>query len=66
MHFFVAEELSKGEQALDEDERIDVEVFTRDAAWRSVASGEIADMKTVLALLWTESKRGEIAGGFGR
>ena len=66
MHFFVADDLVEGEQTLDEDERIDVEIFTRDAAWRLVADGAIADMKTVLALLWTESKRGEIATGFGR
>ena len=42
----------QGEQALDEDERIEVGVFSGDAAWRLVASGEIADMKTVLALYW--------------
>jgi ADP-ribose pyrophosphatase len=66
MHFFLAEALTGGEQALDPDERIDVETFTRDAAWRLVAGGEIADMKTVLALLWTESNRGEIRAAFGR
>lgn len=57
MHFFVAEELEAGEQMLDEDERIEVATFTRDAAWRLVAQGEIADMKTVLALAWTESNQ---------
>ncbi len=57
MHFFTAEELTAGEQRLDEDERIDVATFTRDAAWRLVALGEVADMKTVLALLWTESNQ---------
>jgi ADP-ribose pyrophosphatase len=57
MHFFTAEELTEGEQMLDEDERIHVATFTRDAAWRLVAQGEIADMKTVLALLWTESNQ---------
>jgi ADP-ribose pyrophosphatase len=57
MHFFTAERLTPGEQMLDEDERIEVATFTRDAAWRLVAQGEIADMKTVLALLWTESNQ---------
>ena len=57
MHFFAAEDLSAGEQMLDEDERIEVATFTRDAAWRLVAKGEIADMKTVLALAWTESNQ---------
>jgi ADP-ribose pyrophosphatase len=66
MQFFYAEELSAGEQMLDEDERIEVGVFSADTAWRLVADGEIADLKTVLALLWLEGKRGEIGGGFGR
>jgi len=57
MHFFVAEDLTAGEQMLDEDERIEVGTFTRDAAWRLVDRGQIADMKTVLALLWTESSQ---------
>jgi ADP-ribose pyrophosphatase len=66
MRFFYADELSAGEQALDEDERIEVGVFSTDAAWRLVDKGEIKDLKTVLALLWLEGKRGEIGGGFGR
>ncbi len=66
MNFFVADGLTQGEQMLDEDERIEVEAFTLDAAWRLVASREIGDMKTVLALLWMESKRGEVGGHFGR
>lgn len=57
MHFFAAESLTPGEQMLDEDERIEVATFARDAAWRLVAQGEIADMKTVLALAWTESNQ---------
>lgn len=57
MHFFAAEELTAGEQMLDEDERIEVATFSRDAAWRLVAQGEISDMKTVLGLLWTESNQ---------
>jgi ADP-ribose pyrophosphatase len=66
MHFFHADGLQAGPQDLDEDERIEVQSFTQAAAWRLVASGEIADMKTVLALLWMEGKRGEIGGPFGR
>jgi ADP-ribose pyrophosphatase len=66
MHFFYAEELLAGPQSLDEDERIEVATFTREAAWRLVASGEIADVKTVLALLWMSSGRGEIGTAFGR
>jgi ADP-ribose pyrophosphatase len=66
MHFFLAEGLTEGEQMLDEDERIEVGIFTLDTAWRLVADGQIVDMKTVLALFWMEGKRGEIGGGFGR
>ena len=66
MHFFAAEGLTQGEQMLDEDERIEVGVFTVEAARRLVAEGEIADMKTVLALLWMEGRRGEFTGDFGR
>jgi ADP-ribose pyrophosphatase len=66
MQFFYAEDLSPGEQRLDEDERIEVGIFSVNTAWRLVAEGEIADLKTVLALLWLEGKRSEIGGAFGR
>ena len=66
MHFFYAEDLQAGPQSLDDDERIEVTTFTREAAWRLVASGDIADVKTVLALLWMPSGQGEIGTGFGR
>jgi ADP-ribose pyrophosphatase len=66
MRFFYAEELSPGEQTLDEDERIEVGIFSTDTAWRLVAEGEIADLKTVLGLLWLEGKRGEFGDAFGR
>jgi ADP-ribose pyrophosphatase len=66
MHFFHAEELTPGEQALDDDERIEVDTFSIEAAWRLVANGRISDAKTLLALFWLERGRGELAGGFGR
>jgi len=66
MHFVLAEGLTVGEQMLDEDERIEVGIFSVNTAWRLVAEGTIADMKTVLALFWVEGKRGEIGGVFGR
>lgn len=66
MHFFLAEDLTAGEQALDGDERIEVATFTHDAAWRLVARGEIADFKTILALLWTEGARGELGDALCR
>lgn len=66
MHVFHADELAAGEQALDEDERIEVATFTAQDAWRLVAQGEIADFKTVLALYWMDGNRGELMGTFGR
>lgn len=62
MHFFHATELSGGEQQLEDDERIAVASFSLADARSLVRSGEIADAKTVLALLWMESKNSE---GFG-
>ena len=66
MHFYHAHGLEAGDQQLDEDERIEVATFSYDAAWRLVHGGQVADCKTVLALLWLESGRGEIGGVFDR
>ena len=52
MHFFHAEDLVPGAQSLDEDERIEVGSFPLERAWRMLAAGEIADVKTLLGLLW--------------
>lgn len=62
MHFFHAAQLSAGEQELESDERIAVASFSLADARSLVRSGEIADAKTVLALLWMEAKNLE---GFG-
>lgn len=66
MYFYHAHGLVPGEQALDDDERIEVATFSYRAAWDLVHAGEVADCKTVLALLWLESGRGEIREGLGR
>lgn len=60
MHFFVAQDLRSGAQSLDEDERIEVGRFTLEQARRLVAAGEIADVKTLLALQWMASGGGEL------
>ena len=60
MHFFVAEDLSAGEQSLDEDERIEVASFTLDEAEALTKTGQIADAKTLVALLWMRGSRGQI------
>lgn len=53
MHFFLAEELTAGTPAFDEDERIEIGTFCAKAAWRLVAEGT-TDAKTLLALLWLQ------------
>jgi ADP-ribose pyrophosphatase len=65
MHFFHAGNLVAGEPALDYDERIDVDSFTLQAAWRLVADG-IADAKTVLALYWLQGGEDKIGSSFSR
>jgi len=64
MHFFYADRLEAGEQALDEDERIEVRQFELEEAWRLVAEGAVTDCKTVLGLLWMASQKDESRGGF--
>ncbi|HKU81524.1 MAG TPA: NUDIX hydrolase, partial [Candidatus Tumulicola sp.] len=66
VYFYHAHGLEPGEQALDEDERIEVATLSYASAWALVHSGQVADCKTVLALLWLESGRGEIGEGLGR
>ena len=57
MHLYVARDLHAGEQQLEEDERIEVREVTLQEAGSMQASGEIADMKTILALLWLTGRR---------
>ena len=52
MHFFHATKLTAGKQALDDDERICVASFTLDEARTLARTGELADAKTLLSLLW--------------
>jgi ADP-ribose pyrophosphatase len=57
VHIYSARGLRAGPQQLEEDERIDVREVTFEQAWAMQASGEIIDMKTVLALLWLDRNR---------
>lgn len=63
MHFVHASDLEAGEQELDDDEAIDVQTFTLEQTYELLARGEIADAKTMLALLWLQSRRGELVPG---
>ncbi len=60
LHFYNATQLSAGPQDLDEDEQITVASFTLEEAERLVHTGEIADAKTLIALLWMRGPRSEI------
>lgn len=62
IHFFHASDLRPGSQKLDEDERIAVESYSLERAHRLVATGQIADAKTLIALLWLAGNRSELVG----
>lgn len=66
LSFYHAAGLTAGEQNLDEDERISVASCTLDEAQRLVDTGQIADAKTILALLWMRGSRGELVPRNGR
>ena len=51
IHLYIAEDLSSGEQSLDEDEFINVEKMSLEAAVKKVLSGEIKDSKTQTIVL---------------
>lgn len=52
VHIYAARGLHAGPQQLEEDERIELREVSFAEAWAMQASGEIVDMKTLLALLW--------------
>lgn len=52
VHLFAASGLQSGAQQLDEDEQIEIREVSLNEALAMQASGEIVDMKTVVALLW--------------
>ncbi|HET9096467.1 MAG TPA: NUDIX hydrolase [Candidatus Baltobacteraceae bacterium] len=54
---YAARGLHAGPQQLEDDERIEVRDVSFEQAWSMQASGEIIDMKTVLALLWLAPRR---------
>ena len=60
LHFVHADGLSPGEMDLDDDERIVVRNFTIDEMQHLVERGEIADAKTLIALMWMRGSRAEL------
>jgi len=57
MHFVHADRLTPGELSPDEDERIVVQNFTINEMQNLVKNGEIADAKTLIALMWLHGSR---------
>lgn len=54
IHFFLAEDLQKGERSLSDGEFMDVVPVAFDDAVRRVKEGEILDMKSAMALLYAQ------------
>ncbi|WP_123040873.1 NUDIX domain-containing protein [Cohnella candidum] len=50
VHLYFADELTKGEVHLDEEEFLTCEAITLEQAWQYVRDGRICDAKTLLAL----------------
>ena len=66
LHFFHASGLRAGAQELDSDERIAVASFALEEAQRLLDDGQIADAKTVIALLWMHGSRGQLVNHYSR
>jgi len=58
IHFFVAEDLTPGEAAPEDDESFELRLWNIEEAWRLVERDELRDAKTQIALAWARSHRG--------
>lgn len=54
IHLYIADQLSVSKQRLDEDEFLDVELYTKEEIKTMIADGTINDAKSMLALLLAE------------
>lgn len=52
LHVYYASHLQSGDVHLDEDEFVEMRVFSRDEVEKMIQSGEIEDAKTIVGLLW--------------
>lgn len=57
INLFLAENLIKSEQNLDDDEFIEIEKYSLDKAIEMIENGEIKDSKTMIALLYLKTRR---------
>lgn len=60
LHLVLAEDLTPGERHLDPDEEIEVRVVALGEATAMAARGEIADAKTLMAILWLAGERTQL------
>jgi len=58
VHLFIARGLVPAVQALEDGEHITVEAYTPEECLRKIETGEIADAKTILGILWYRLKLG--------
>lgn len=58
IEIFVARNLIKTKQHLDEDEYVDVKAYTVEELKNKIFAGEIQDSKTIAAILAYEAKYG--------
>jgi ADP-ribose pyrophosphatase len=56
IHLFIARSLTPISQRLEEGEHITVEAYSLDECLRKIGTGEIADGKTILGILWYQNK----------
>jgi ADP-ribose pyrophosphatase len=55
IHLFVAEGLTLGEAAPEDDEQFEIKTWRVDDAWKLVESDRLRDAKTQIALAWARS-----------
>jgi len=63
IYFYVAEGLTPGESAPDEDEQFELRVWNVADAWALVERDELRDAKTQVALAWALSRMRAAASG---
>jgi ADP-ribose pyrophosphatase len=56
IHLFIARSLTPVSQRLEEGEQITVEAYALEECLRKIGTGEIADGKTILGILWYQAK----------
>ncbi len=56
IHLFVARDLTRSSQSLEEGEHITVEAYSLEECLKKIEAGEILDGKTILGILWYQMK----------